>query len=124
MLQVILDVVAPRAQATLDVCDAKLFSDIVDRFSEKFDVKTQKKESVRFRVDGDFLADLKAVQVAKGIDADPSHYSKVGFYLDVRVFDERVWFRAQERIIFGYVETKAVGLALENSLVELAKTYC
>ena len=123
MLQGILDIVAPRAQATLDVCDAEYFPEIIDTFSGLFKVKTQANESARFRVDGDFFADFIATQVISGKEADPSHYSKVGFYLDIEVFDQRVWFRAQERVIFGHTETKAVGIALEKRLVELAKTY-
>lgn len=123
MISMLLDLLAPRARSNLEVCAESAFAEIIENFEHKHELKRQGQGFAKFRVDGDFFSDLKATQVLIGKEADPKHYSKVGFDLIVICSEGKVWFKAEERVILGYFETKAVAQALLQQLRELAKNY-
>ncbi len=123
MLPFLLDLLAPRARASLDINSRLAFPEVLDDLKATHELKDQKPSLAKFRVDGDFFSHGKATQVLIGKKADPKHYSKVGFNLTVIDQGDRVVFLAEERVILGYLETKAVGEALQYKLNGLAQAY-
>lgn len=90
-------------------------------FEGSHKLKNRNSKEARFRVDGNFFANLKATQVMIGMKASPEHFAKCGFNLLVREMDDnRVYLRAEERVILGWLEKKAVSKSLSLMLVNLA----
>ena len=123
MLSIILDLLAPRAMASLEISSRLAFPDILDDLKATHELKDKKPSLAKLRVDGDFFAQGKATHALIGKKADPKHYSKVGFNLTVIDQGDKVVFLAEERVILGYLETKAVGEVLQYKLNGLAQAY-
>ena len=114
---------APKAKAQLDIKLNSTYQDLIDNFDSKFKLKSKTPSSAVYRVEGDFFSELAATQVAIGKTANPNHYSKVGFDLCINQNDNSVTLTAEERVILGYLELKAVGVALKSKLDNLVVNY-
>lgn len=126
ILSSILSLFAPWARAEIKVSSATLglrYSELVSFLSEALPKKKDDGKSAKFRVKGDFFANPDSRQVLLGFSADPSHYSTIGFNLHVRnIGDDGVSLVAEERVILGYLEVRAVGEALNERLKHLVNT--
>jgi len=115
-----LDLVAPKASAELNVELTENYAEFIESLTNEHKLLSKSEKMAKFRIDGDFFSDLKATQVVVGRQAEPKHYSNVGFYLEVYLQNSNiVLLKAEERVILGYIETKAVGLALLSMLKKL-----
>lgn len=119
LITALLDLIAPKATASLDIGGASLYPSVLNHLKEKILLKAENEACAIFRVKGNFFADLESTKVVKGEKADPNHYENSGFNLKVSVQNSRVLLQAEERVIFGHIEIDAVGQALFKQLVKI-----
>lgn len=124
MISALLDLVAPRAKARLEIeLNTSLQSFISNLKSEHTLIESNQRQH-KFRVNGDFFSDLKATGVALGNTANPNHYENAGFNLIVETAKKsKVVLKAEERVILGYLEIIAISSALEKALNDLAEKH-
>ena len=118
----LLDLFAPKARAQVDLT-SQSYEDLITDFNSKFKLVKQNCLAAKYRVQGDFFSNVEATQVVFGETANPKHYSKVGFDLILSKCENGITLVAEERVIFGYLELNAVGVALEERLNSLAVNY-
>jgi hypothetical protein len=124
MISALLDIVAPRARARIEVDLSINFDDFVSFIESENTLIEKKKQNHKFRVKGDFSSDMKATGVVLGNKANPKHYGNIGFYLNIeKSKDARIILKAEERVILGYLEVMAVSSALEKMLRDLIEKY-
>ena len=123
MMSIILDLIAPKAKAEFNFELKNGFDNFIDNLRSQHELIKSNGAVVKFRIKGDFFSDLRATQVVVGKKADPKHYAKVGFDLEVHSSGtNQVLLKAEERVILGYMELKAVGNALASMLENLASS--
>jgi len=121
MVSLILDLLAPKAKAELNFESKNGCDKFIDNLKKQHKLLNSNSSALKFRVKGDFFSDLRATQVVVGKKANPKHYAKVGFYLEVHSSDSnQILLKAEERVILGYIELEAVGKALSSMLENLA----
>ena len=121
MVSLILDLVAPKAKAVLNFELNASYDDFVNSLTKQHKVLSNNGSIAKFRIKGNFFADLRSTKVLIAQKANPKHYAKVGFDLEVHSSDtKQVTLKAEERVILGYFELKAVGKALSLMLENLA----
>ncbi|MEQ8457987.1 MAG: hypothetical protein RLO52_13955 [Sandaracinaceae bacterium] len=118
-----LDLLAPWAVARIVVRDLGVedpVTHVAAHLRKRFSEKPSDGSSHRFRVEGDALADLRAVGVVVGSAPARSHYARVGFDLLLRRRDDGdVALEARERVVLGWWEREAVGEVLQGRLEEI-----
>ena len=124
----ILSIFAPWARAKLMVSEKHLgysYSEFVNLVSKELITKKTGDSFSKFRVKGDFFAKPEATQVVLGVKANPAHFSNIGFNFIVKELGEgMIQLIAEERVILGYLETKAASVALGerlNHIVEYSR---
>jgi len=123
MVSLILDLLAPKAKAELNLELEGGYDNFVGILEEQHKVLSSNGSISKFRIKGNFFSDLRATKVVIGQKANPKHYGKVGFDLEVHSSNtEHVLLKAEERVILGYLELKAVGNALSSMLESLASS--
>ncbi|MBH0015640.1 MULTISPECIES: hypothetical protein [unclassified Pseudoalteromonas] len=123
MVSLILDLLAPKAKAEFNFELKNGYDKFIDNLKSQHKPLNSNSSILKFRIEGDFFSDLRATQVVVGKKANPKHYAKVGFDLEVHSLDNnKVLLKAEERVIFGYIELKAVGKALASMLENLASS--
>ncbi len=122
----LLDLIAPKANAeiTTELSVFKLpYPQTIEFLISENRLIEQKGKITRLRIDGNFFSDFKAIQVVIGKEANPSHYSKVGFDLEIELLNNnQVEMRATERVILGHFEISAFEQALNQRLNLLIST--
>ena len=120
LINAALDLVAPKAKVSTTVELPFEFAALVNHLEKDHKLKIKDHKEARLRVDGNFFADLRATKVMLGMDANPKHYMKVGFDLLVREMGgNQFTLYAEERVILGWLEKKAVSKSLEILLDNL-----
>jgi len=123
MVSLILDLLAPKAKAELNLELKCGYDDFIEGLGKQHKVLSSNGSISKFRIKGDFFSDLRATKVLIGQKANPKHYGKVGFDLEVHSSNtDQILLKAEERVIFGYLELKAVGNALSSMLENLASS--
>lgn len=113
MVSLLLDLLAPKAQAELIVEFTGGYTRFVSYLTQHHLVLSSSRSLSTFRIDGHFFSDLRATKVVFGHSADPKQYANVGFVLTVHeVSSDQILLQAEERVIFGYLELGAVNKAL------------
>jgi len=123
MVSLILDLLAPKAKAELNLELEDGYDKFVESLEKQHKILSNNGSISKFRIKGNFFSDLRATKVVVGQKANPKHYAKVGFDLEVHSSNSaHVLLKAEERVILGYLELKAVGNALSLMLENLASS--
>jgi hypothetical protein len=123
MVSLILDLLAPKAKAELNLELKCNYDDFVDSLRKQHKVLSCNGSISKFRIKGDFFSNFRATKVVIGQKANPKHYGKVGFDLEVHSSNnDKILLKAEERVILGYLELKAVSNALTSMLENLASS--
>ena len=118
----LLEWVAPKAKAEFLLGTQFTLSYLVVILENSHKLKSKTESEARFRVAGNFFANLKTTKLYVGLETSPEHYMKCGFNLIVRETDSKqVYLFAEERVIFGWLEKKAISISLDRMLRNLAK---
>jgi hypothetical protein len=121
MVSLIIDMFAPKAKAEFNFESKNGFDKFIENLKKQHKILNSNSSTFKFRVKGDFFSDLRATQIVVGKKANPKHYAKVGFDLEVHsTGTNQVLLKAEERVILGYIELKAVSRALSSMLENLA----
>ncbi|NMP30028.1 hypothetical protein HII17_00515 [Thalassotalea sp. M1531] len=121
MVSLILNLVAPKAKAELNFELNSSYDDFIDNLAKRHKFLSNNGSIAKFRIKGNFFADLRATKVVIAQKANPKHYAKVGFDLEIHSSNtKQVLLKAEERVIFGYFELNAVSKALSLMLENLA----
>ena len=120
MFSFLLDLFAPKASAELTTLVQIPFSSIVDDLNREHRITFRTDDTARFKIKGNFFAAIESVGVAKGAQPNPSHYKNIAFNLNVEDLGHgNVRLTADQRVIFGWLETRAVSNALSLRLTLL-----
>ena len=123
MVTLILDLLAPKAKAELNIELKCGYANFVEELGKQHKVLSSNCSISKFRIKGNFFSDLRATKVVTGQKANPKHYGKVGFDLEVHSSNNvQILLKAEERVVLGYLELKAVGSALSSMLENLASS--
>lgn len=124
MISALLDIVAPRAKARLETeLNTDLENFLSNLKSEHHLIESNERRN-KFRVNGDFFADLKATDIIVGENANSEHDGKIGFDLCIENGkNSNIILKAEERVIFGYLEIIGMSSALEKTLTGLVERY-
>ena len=96
------------------------YLDFIESIKKEHKLLESDSQVSRFRVEGEFFSDMRAVEVVLGKEAKSKYYAKIGFNLDVYPIENNmVLLKAEERVIFGYFEIKAVSKSLALMLNNL-----
>ncbi|WP_028866302.1 hypothetical protein [Psychromonas aquimarina] len=120
ILNKLLDLIAPAGKGELlveDEVSSDTFEGFISSVSRNFKFINSIDGVYKFRVKGDFFSDFEARKIVKGNDANPNHYINNGFNLEVSHIEKGfISLKGEERIILGYLETKAFGEAIKINL--------
>lgn len=124
MISALLDLVAPRAKARLEIQLNTNLDNFLSNVKSEHTLIESNKRQHKFRVNGTFFSSLKATGIVVGNSAKPNHYENAGFYLTIEnTKNSKVVLKAEERIILGYLEVIAVSAALEKMLSDLTQLH-
>lgn len=124
MISALLDLVAPRAKARLEIELKTNLENFLSNLKSEHTLIESNQRQHKFRINGDFFSDLKATGVVVGNNANPNHYENAGFNLTVASSKgSKLVMKAEERVILGYLEVMAVSKALEKNLADLTEKY-
>ncbi len=124
MISALLDLVAPRAKARLEIELNTNLENFLSNLKGEHTLIESNQRHHKFRVNGNFFSDLKATGVVVRNNANPNHYENAGFYLDVtHGRDSKVVLKAEERVILGHLEVIAISTALGKMLTDLTEKH-
>ncbi len=124
MISALLDLVAPRAKARLEVELNTNLDNFLSNIKSEHTLIESNKRQYKFRVNGNFFSDLKATGVVVGNSANPNHHNNAGFNLTIEnTKKSKVILKAEERVILGYLEVVAISAALEKLLSDLTQKH-
>lgn len=124
LISILQDLIAPRARAEISFVIKGTIEGFLASLEKEHRLLSSGALVTKFRVKGDSFSGLGAAKILVGKKANPKDYANVGFFLEVLPQEPNmVILRAEERVIFGYLETKAVGVALGEMLKKLVEGH-
>jgi hypothetical protein len=120
LVSLLKDLAAPTASSKISFVLNRDVEEFLSSLGKDSRVSASDHSDTVFRVAGEPVADLRAINTVFGRKAKPKHYSKLGFSLKVISQEKNsVLLVAHERVLFGFLETKAIGSAQAEILEKL-----